>query len=105
MSLSTDETLTFSTMYERLQQQADRLASDKATKSWTPINNHPLAITNGSQFQEEDLVDVEDQVEEGLNQMISLEVHFGKVSNQDQLIKRTDTKIVIIILKAQLGAL
>ena len=33
MSLSTDETLSFSTMCERLQQQADRLAADKTSKN------------------------------------------------------------------------
>ena len=39
MSLSTDETLTFSVMCERLQQQADRLASDKSVKSINPTSN------------------------------------------------------------------
>jgi len=39
MSLSTDETLTFGTMCERLQQQADRLASDKSVKPTNPTSN------------------------------------------------------------------
>ena len=39
MSLSTDETLTFGTICERLQQQAYRLASDKSVKPTNPNNN------------------------------------------------------------------
>ena len=55
MSLSTDETLTFHTMCERLQQQADRLATDKSVKVTNPNSNQPApnigsakAITGGS---------------------------------------------------------
>ena len=39
MSLSTDETLSFDTMCERLQQQADRLSSDKSARTPQPGNN------------------------------------------------------------------
>jgi len=43
MSLSTDETLSFSVMCERLQQQADRLAADKSSKN--PNTTTTQAVT------------------------------------------------------------
>ena len=48
MSLSTDETLTFSVMCERLQQQADRLASDKSTKSINPTSTQVVTVTGSA---------------------------------------------------------
>jgi hypothetical protein len=39
MSLSTDETLTFETMCEKLQQQADRLSSDRGARAPPPSSN------------------------------------------------------------------
>ena len=39
MSLSTDETLTFESMCEKLQQQADRLSTDRGARAPPPDNN------------------------------------------------------------------
>ncbi len=48
MSLSTDETLTFSVMCERLQQQADRLASDKSAKGINNSSTQPVTPTGNA---------------------------------------------------------
>ena len=49
ISLSTDETLTFATMCELLQQQADRLATDKSAKPINPNNNSPTPNISNAQ--------------------------------------------------------
>lgn len=42
MSLSTDEILTFESMCEKLQQQADRLSSDRGARAPSPGNNSSI---------------------------------------------------------------
>ena len=50
MSLSTDETLTFESMCEKLQQQADRLSTDRGSRAPSPGNNSSYQVDGNAKM-------------------------------------------------------